>query len=170
VSFNLGCLFWGSVFIARNIPLMTSCAFAMYQQFLWGSNSFWTSNNTRDLAKNLEMNWNRRMALLPLPWEAFRIWGTHCEAGVLSGRYQKSCKGLKKSIPFSYFKSLTNYDHTSTGTSKYVMPYTISLHWDLTNFARTCTASLGRDLTKFVRSCMASLGWDLTKIVRSFTA
>jgi hypothetical protein len=76
-------------------------------------------------------------------------------------------KGLKKSIPFSYFKSLSNYDHTSTGTLKY---YTTSLYRGLTNFARTCTASLSRDLTKFVRSCMASLGWDLTKFVRSFTA
>ncbi len=146
---------------------MTSWAFAMYQQFLLVSNSFWTSNNTRDPAKNLEVNWNTRMAL---PWEPFRIWGTHCEAGLLSGRYQKLYKGLKKSIPFSYFKSLSNYDHTSTGTLKYVRPYTTSLYWGLTNFARTCTASLSRDLTKFVRSCMASLGWDLTKFVRSFTA
>jgi hypothetical protein len=39
-SLDLECLFWGSVFIARNIPLMTSCAFAMYQQFLLVSNSF----------------------------------------------------------------------------------------------------------------------------------
>jgi hypothetical protein len=67
----IGCIFQfrvsllGISFIARNIPLMTSCAFAMYQQFLLVSNSFWTSINTRDLAKHLEVNWNRRMALLP---------------------------------------------------------------------------------------------------------